>query len=83
MNKSTRKHFFHLILHFLKKTQLETCKMQISSRIHLNLKHRARAKNKAANALSRSILPLVNMSATTTGFDELKHDCNDDDDLGR
>ena len=47
-----------------------------------NLKHCAGIENKVANALSKKTLLLVNMLATTIGFEELKHCYDNDVDFG-
>ena len=47
-----------------------------------NLKHCVGIENKVADALSRTTLLLVNMSATTIGFGELKHCYGSDADFG-
>ena len=47
-----------------------------------NLKHYVGIENKVADALSRKTLLLVNMSATTIGFEELKHCYDNDADFG-
>ena len=47
-----------------------------------NLKHCVRIKNKIVDALSGKTLLLVNMSATTIGFEELKHCYDNDVDFG-
>ena len=47
-----------------------------------NLKHCARIENKIVDALSGKTLLLVNMSATTIGFEELKHCYDNDVDFG-
>ena len=47
-----------------------------------NLKHCAGIENKIIDALSRKALFLANMSATTIGFEELKHCYDNDADFG-
>ncbi|RVW58957.1 Transposon Tf2-12 polyprotein [Vitis vinifera] len=47
-----------------------------------NLKHCAGIENKVVDVLSRKALLLVNMSATTIGFEELKHCYDNDVDFG-
>ena len=47
-----------------------------------NSKHYVGFENKEPNALSRKTLLLVNMSATTIGFEELKHCYGSDADFG-